>query len=153
MVLANPASIADVTKRAFRTLSATETDSATELIDDAWYMLIGSAVGDKVLAALTVTSEHPTVDPVFKRNVVRILATSVVRVVHNPTGNLETEGDDYRERKDVAVSSGRLYISTDEIAELFPAEGTGNAFTIRPGRVNPLRPALPDDAFYTPMEY
>lgn len=153
MVLANPAVIADVTKRAFRSLSAEEVVSATELLDDAWYMLLGSSVGDAIVTKMTTTADYPVVDPIFERNLKRIIATAVVRVVHNPTGNLETEGDDFRERKDVAVSSGRLYISDLEISELFPLEGGKDAWTITPGRRAELRAPLPEDAFYQPMDY
>lgn len=149
----NPATIDDVTKRAFRSLTPTEVISATTLLDDAWYMLLGSTVGSQVIFRLTVSAELPIIDPVFEKNVIRVLSTAVVRVVHNPTGDLETEGDDFRRRKDAAVSSGRLYITAEELGELFPSEGTGNAFTIRPMGNPTMRAPLPDDAFYEPMEY
>lgn len=149
----NPVTLADVTSRAFRTLTTAEQATASTLVDDAWYLLLGSTVGGMV-SAMFIDPEGAViepVDPTFLHNLKRMCANAVLRVVNNPNGNLEEEGDDYRARRDVVTSSGRLYFLEDEIAELFPSEGPGNAFTIRPGGTEFLRPPLPDNAFWDPI--
>lgn len=156
MATTNPADIGDVTSRAFRTLTADETASATTLISDAWFLLLGSETyGDAIIAALATENEDGdprTPDPVFVHNLKRLIGNAVLRVVRNPDGDLEVEGDDYRVRKDASISSGRLYFLPEELSQLFPDAGTG-AFTVRPGFKRTLRPPLPEDAFYEPIGY
>lgn len=143
MVVENPADVEDVKKRSFRPLTSAEQTTATTLIEDAWYLLIG-------YRPIVVEKLSDETDPeygAFKHNVTRLLANSVLRVINNPDGVFEEQGDDYRYRRDQAVSSGRLYFLNEEVAELLPT-GTDGAFTIRPARVPGARAALPDDAYW-----
>lgn len=129
MTAVNPASVADLEARSFRTLTDAEKSAAGALIDDAWFMLIGY----RPIIATKLDPELGDVDPAFQHNVKRLIVAIVKRVVDNPEGILEEEGDDYRYRKDSVVSTGRLYVSKEEIDTLLPASGSENAFTIKPG--------------------
>ena len=106
----NPATAADVAAR-WRPLSEAETTVATTLLDDAWLMLVGR------LPSLEDNIEAATVS---EANVVRVLATMVLRVLKNPDGKLEESVDDYRYRRDSAMSAGLLYVTPDELADLTP---------------------------------
>lgn len=147
MTVTNPVVIADVTSRSFRTLEAEEVAGATTLLDDAWYMLLGTAIGQQVLDQY----DPGPVPAAFDHNVRRILANAIIRVVNNPMGNIEEEGDDFRARRDITVSSGRLYLLDSEVAELFPS-GLGSAFTIDTRSSLLDRAPLPENAFWDPQE-
>jgi hypothetical protein len=57
----------------------------------------------------------------------------VLRVLSNPDGKLEEEGDDYRYRLDAARSTGALYVSDAELALLGAGDDQSDgAFTIKP---------------------
>jgi hypothetical protein len=145
----NPTNTEGLQSRSFRTLTPAELKTAETLLDDTWYMLIGHK--RIIFAALSVTDEHPVVDPILKRNVERLIYDAVKRVVDNPEALLEEQSDDYRYRRDVAVSSGKLYILQEDLDSLFE-ETSAAAFTITPSRrPEPLRPPLPEDDFYTPI--
>lgn len=151
----NPVVITDVTSRVFRTLTTAETNAATTLLDDAWYLLLSKPVGDHVMSFFVDEDDEliDPVDPVFLHNVKRICANAIIRVVNNPEGFLEAEGDDFRARRDAVVSTGRLYFMDEELAELAENNGSGDAFTIRPGGARTLRPPLPENAFWDPIDY
>lgn len=147
MVQGNPATQSDLTSRSFRTLTEVEKTTGTTLLEDAWYMLIGTSYGPRILAEMGSTPPNAVV--IY--NVRRLLANAVLRVITNPDGIVEEEGDDYRAKRDVIVSSGRLYFLEGEIGDLFPAAGSESAWTITPSRRTTLRPPLPEDAFYEPL--
>ena len=107
----NPATAADVAAR-WRTLSAEETTVATTLLDDAWLMLLGR---------LPSLEDNITAGTVTEANVVRVLATMVLRVLKNPDGKSEEAVDDYRYRRDSSLSAGLLYVTPDELADLTPS--------------------------------
>jgi hypothetical protein len=145
----NPTTPEGLQSRSFRTLLPAEMKTAETLLEDAWFMLIGHK--RIIEAALSITDTHPRVDPILKRNVERLIYDAVKRVVDNPEALLEEQSDDYRYRRDVAVSSGKLYILQEEIDGLFE-ETSASAFSITPARrPAPLRPPLPEDDFYTPI--
>jgi hypothetical protein len=72
-------------------------------------------------------------DPDFEAEVVRILATAVLRVMKNPDGKVRESIDDYSWARDESVSAGLLYFRDDELDSLVPGSGeTGRAFMIDP---------------------
>lgn len=123
----NPASATDLQNRSLRTLTAREAEVGATLLGDAFTMV--TAAKPSVTARLDKLPR----DLVFTALVRQIVCAMVLRVLNNPDGKLEEQGDDYRYRLDAAVSTGALYVSTAELARL--AEGdavTDGAFTIRP---------------------
>ena len=108
--MANPATVADIEAR-WRPLSSQETTNATAFLDDAWAMLLHRRPSlEANITAGTVSEE----------NVVRVVATMVLRVLKNPDGLLEESIDDYRYRRDALVSSGALQVIDDELETLTP---------------------------------
>lgn len=126
--MANPAVVADVVAR-WRPLSAQETTNAETFLEDAWVML------KRRMTLLGVTDFEDQIDEVadFAAEVVRILATAVLRVMKNPDGKSRESIDDYSWARDEAVSSGLLYFTDDELDGLIPGSGEkGRAFMIDP---------------------
>ena len=108
--MANPATTADIEAR-WRPLSAQETTNAEALLDDAWALLIARRPTlDADIAAETVS----------EANVIRVVVAMVLRVLRNPDGKLEEKIDDYSYRRDSATSTGGLYVTSDELADLTP---------------------------------
>jgi len=108
--MANPATVADIEAR-WRPLTAQETINAEALLDDAWAMLLSRRPNlEADITAGTVSEE----------NVVRVICAVVLRVLRNPGGLLEEKVDDYSYRRDAATSTGGLYITDDELADLTP---------------------------------
>lgn len=121
--MANPATVADLGTR-WRPLSAQETINGQTFLDDAW-MILRRRV--PTIEALIVAT--PTLAP----EVVRILATAVLRVMKNPDGKRQESIDDYSWTRDESVSSGLLYFTDDELDGLVPGSGVaGRAFMIDP---------------------
>lgn len=116
--MANPATVADVVAR-WRPLSTQETTNAQTFLDDAWVML-KRRVSD--LEALMVDDADLTAE------VVRVLATAVLRVLKNPDGKRQESIDDYSWTRDQAVSTGLLYFTDEELGDLTP-DGNSGAFT------------------------
>lgn len=147
----NPAKRADLVARSFRTLTEQELNVGCDLLDDAYYDLVGRYPQIKV----KLTEEQAIVatdDRIFTRRVVKLLCAVVLRVIKNPDGKFEEEGDDYRYRRDQALSTGELYFSDDEINDLLQGlEGSNNAFTIRPWNAARIVPPLPEEAFWEPI--
>lgn len=106
----NPATTDDVAAR-FRDLTPTETLYAGTLLGDAWALLLGRRPN---------LEQDVTDGTVTTANVVRVLASMVVRVMRNPDGYLQESIDDYTYRRDAAVSAGLLHVTADELADLSP---------------------------------
>lgn len=121
----NPALVADVTDR-WRPLSAQETTNAQTFLDDAWRMLKRQLTAQGVdIETLMVTDVDLTGE------VVRVVATAVLRVMKNPDGKRQESIDDYQWTRDQAVSSGLLYFTDDEIGALVPGMSGGRrAFSV-----------------------
>lgn len=127
--MANPATTADLVSR-WRTLSAQETTNGQTFLDDAWRMLkravlrINEDIEDLIVADTTGDLED---------EVIRVLATAVLRVMKNPDGKAREAIDDYSWARDEAVSAGLLYISDAELDGLVPGTGTtGRAYSLDP---------------------
>lgn len=111
--MANPTTITDLEDR-WRPLTAQETTNATALLADAWAILLMRRPNlEADITAGTVT----------EANVVRVVSAMVLRVLRNPDGLLEESLDDYRYRRDSALSAGALYVSSDELADITPGRG------------------------------
>lgn len=106
----NPATTADIAAR-WRPLTAQETTNATAFLADAWALLL--------MRRPTLEADI-TAGKVTTTNVIRVVVAMVLRVLRNPDGKLEESIDDYRYRRDSALSSGLLYVSPDELADLTP---------------------------------
>lgn len=125
--MANPATVADVESR-WRPLSAQETTNAQTFLDDAWVMI------KRRLDLLGVNIEAQVQsDPDLLADVVRVLATAVLRVMKNPDGKVRESIDDYSWSRDDAVSAGLLYFTDDELDGLVPGAGNdGRAYMVDP---------------------
>lgn len=125
--MSNPATTTDVVNR-WRPLSAQETTNATTFLADAWVML------KRRMTLLGVDIEAEIAgDDDLSADVVRVIATSVLRVMKNPDGKAREAIDDYSWSLSEAVAAGLLYFTDDELDGLVPGSGvTGRAFTIDP---------------------
>lgn len=122
----NPASATDLANRSLRTLTAREIEVGGILLEDAWNMVVSA----RPSVATRLDATPPATE--FRGLVVQILCAMVLRVLNNPNGKLEEQGDDYRYRLDQAVSTGALYISEAELARLSEGDDVSDgAFTIR----------------------
>lgn len=111
--MANPATVADIEAR-WRPLTPAEEINAGAFLEDAWWMLLGRRPTlEADMLAVTVATG----------NVVRVLASMVLRVLRNPEGKLEESIDDYRYRRDSLVSSGLLHVTADELGDITPNGG------------------------------
>ena len=123
----NPATSADVVAR-WRPLSTEETSVATTLLNDAWVMLKRHATRRSV-----DIEDDITTDTDLRSEVVRILATAVLRVLKNPEGKTQESIDDYSYTRNGDVAGGSLGFTDDELDDLLPGLGeTGRAFTYDP---------------------
>lgn len=113
------ATLADLSTSLLRDLTAAETTYGPDLLDRAETLLIG-------LVAQLI--DRTADDPAFRASVVSTEADMVARVLRNPSGIVsETEGL-YTYRVDLAVSSGRLMPTDDELFHLRRIPRTGTAF-------------------------
>lgn len=106
----NPATVDDIEDR-WRPLTAQETTNASALLADAWALLI---------ARRPTLEADMTANTVSEENVIRVVVAMVLRVLRNPEGKLEERIDDYSYRRDSATSTGGLYVTSDELADLSP---------------------------------
>jgi hypothetical protein len=121
--MAGPATAEDLSGRSLRTLTAQESTVGSKLLEDAWTIIVSRVPG----------AEARLSDPVFASLITQVQCAMVLRVLRNPEGKLEEQGDDYRYRLDAAVSTGALYLSDSEVAMLAPVGASSSgAFTIRP---------------------
>lgn len=132
--MANPATVADVTAR-WRSLSAQETTNATTFLEDAWVMLRRrmSLLTVDIEALIATDEALPVAERTLKADVVRVLATAVLRVMKNPDGKARESIDDYSWSLHEAVSAGLLYFLDDELDGLVPGSGAeGKAYMVDP---------------------
>lgn len=124
---ANPALPANLVGRALRTLTDTEIQVGTTLLDDAWSIIV-----TRVPSVATRLDALPP-DTGFFNLVVQIECAMVLRVIYNPTGLLEENVDDYATRRDATTSTGALYLTDAEEDLLGMGDGSSAvAFTITP---------------------
>lgn len=110
--MTNPATTADLVLR-WRPLSAQETTNGQTFLDDAWRMLRRKVTGLEASIAADTTGD-------LSAECVRVMATAALRVMKNPDGKSQEAVDDYSWQRDQAVSSGLLYFTDEEIADLTP---------------------------------
>lgn len=108
-----PVTAGDIAAR-WRALTAEETVVVVQIIADA-QDIVESALLD---AGVTT----PPSDERWQRAYKRVVASMVIRVMKNPNGYLTETVDDYSYRRDSAVSSGALYLSDAELADLIPSD-------------------------------
>jgi hypothetical protein len=123
----NPATAADLQHRSIKTLSANEVTVGGYLLTDAWNILLASR------PSIATRLDALPLDTAFQALVIQVECAMVLRVLSNPDGKLEEEGDDYRYRLDAARSTGALYVSDAELALLGAGDDQSDgAFTIKP---------------------
>ena len=133
--MSNPASTVDIESR-WRPLSEQEGINAETFLDDAW----------RILRRRVATIEDDITDDTtgdLEAEVVRVMATAVLRVMKNPDGKRRESLDDYMYERDEAVSAGLLYFLDDELNDLIVDQtGPTGAFSI-----NMLGSDYPDSRF------
>ena len=123
----NPATTADVVAR-WRPLSTQETTNAETFLEDAWVMLKRRMTLEDVDIEADIAA-----DADLSADVVRVLATAVLRVMKNPDGKSREAIDDYSWSRDEALSAGLLYFTDDELDGLIPGAGEqGRVFMVDP---------------------
>jgi hypothetical protein len=120
--MVNPATVSDLEVR-WRPMSDAERDVEQAVLDDAW---------EAVLLPLRPTLPDLVAAGSLPERTVRfVLCSMVLRVLRNPDGKSEESIDDYRYRRDAAVSSGALYASPDELGMLTPVVNRARARSVR----------------------
>ena len=119
--MADYATVADVTSR-WRPLTAAETTVAGALLADA------SAILRARVPRLDDRVDDDTLDAALPRSV---CVQMVLRVLRNPDGLISEQIDDYGIRR-ADSAAGSLHVTSDELALLTEAPGSGAAFTIAP---------------------
>lgn len=115
--MANPATIQDVIDRFERPLTNNEQRAGAKWLDDAWRKVRRNVPG--VEARMGLNPEQPGY--LEAEDVVGVLAWMVIRVLRNPEALRQWSDDTYNQTVDTALSSGLLYITDDELADLLPS--------------------------------
>lgn len=116
----NPAAIEDVESR-WQPLTPQQALNAATFLDDAWWMLL---------------SRRPTLEAditaglVSSRNVVRVVATMVLRVLKNPDGYEQESLDDWSGRRVRLLSDGLLHVTSEELADITPGRRTRRSLRV-----------------------
>lgn len=119
----NPATPTDLEAR-WRPLDTQEEINGVTFLADAWGMLKRRING---LEAKVGT------DPEYAAEVIRVMATAVLRVLKNPDGTRRESIDDHTWERDEAVSAGELYFSDSELDDLNPGtKRKGGAYSLDP---------------------
>lgn len=106
----NPASTSDIEAR-WRALSEQEAINAETFLEDAW---------DLLLTKRPTLETDLTAGTVREGNVVRVVASMVLRVLRNPDGKVQESIDDYSYRRSEVTASGALFVTGDELADITP---------------------------------
>lgn len=132
----SPASVQDLIDRSLRSLSDVELRWGSTKLEDAYTQIVTLRPNvDKRLDDLAASDQ-------FRRVVVQVQCAMVLRVLNNPDGRLEEQGDDYSYRLDQAVSTGALYVTDAELQLLSAFDSTSDtAFSLRP---TPIPVSAPD---------
>lgn len=118
--MSNPATTDDLGAR-WRPLSEQETTNGQTFLEDAWRMLRRRFPDLEAAVAA---------DADLSAEVVRVMATAVLRVMMNPEGKRQESIDDYAWTRDQAVSAGVLYFTADELDAIADEPDTrGPAFS------------------------
>lgn len=121
--MTNPATTEDLEAR-WRPLSAQEEVNGETFLEDAWRML------RRRITTLEADIADDTSGD-LEAEVVRVMATAVLRVMKNPDGKRQEAIDDYSWSLDQAVSAGLLYFTDDELNELIvDNSGPSGAFSV-----------------------
>lgn len=106
----NPATVHDLEER-WRPLSEQQSINAVAYLDDAWAMLLSRRPG---------LEDDLTDGAVSERNVVRVVAAMVLRILRNPEGKASEQIDDYKYTRTELSASGLLHVTPDELADITP---------------------------------
>lgn len=113
----NPATIEDVRDSIERPLTSEEERVIPSWLAKAWREL------NRVVPGIAVRNGLPTTEPTYLpiEDVIDVLVAMVERKVRHPDGVAQWNGDDYGEKVDPSMASGRIYVTEDERASLMPA--------------------------------
>jgi hypothetical protein len=113
----NPATLEDVRNSIERPLTSDEERVIPSWLDKAWREL------NRVVPAISVRNALPTTEPTYlaSEDVIDVLVAMVERKVRHPDGVAQWNGDDYGEKVDASMASGRIYVTDEERASLMPA--------------------------------
>jgi hypothetical protein len=114
--MANPASIQDVIDRFERPLTTDEQRAGAKWLDDAWRKVKRNVPA--VEARMALGQDQP--GHLDTEDVIQVLAWMVIRVLRNPEALRQWSDDTYNQTVDTALSSGLLYITDEELADLMP---------------------------------
>lgn len=135
--MANPASTDDLASR-WRPLSDQEEVNGQVFLDDAWRMLRRRVSTIEADITADITGD-------LEAEVIRVLATAVLRVMKNPDGKRQESIDDYSWTRDQAVSAGLLYFTDEDLNGLIVDDtGPTGAFSF-----SLIGTGYPDDRFPT----
>lgn len=109
----------------WRPLTAAEKVITPHLLEDA------SDILEEQLELLGYKAAPVPTDERWERRYTRTVVAMVRRVLSNPEGYLVESIDGYEYRRDKAVSTGALYVSSDEL-DAFRRRPRSSSFTIRP---------------------
>ena len=112
----NPATLDDVRDYIERPLTPDEERAIPAWLGKAWRELNRVVPGISARNALGLGD--PTYLPV--EDIVDVLVAMVERKVRNPDGRVQWNGDDYGERLDPSLASGRIYVTEAERESLMP---------------------------------
>lgn len=121
--MANPANLNDLEAR-WRPLEGQEQTNGSAFLDDAWGMLKRRVEGIEAAVAA---------DEDYASEVVRVIATAVLRVLKNPDGTKRESIDDHTIEYGDALTSGGLYFTEAELDDLNPGDlRKGGAYSLDP---------------------
>lgn len=112
----NPADLQDVKDSFERPLTPDEERVTPNWLDKAWREL------NRVVPAISTRNALPEDDEnhLTEDSIRDVLVAMVERKLRNPDGRVQWNGDDYGEKMDPSLTSGRIYVTDAEQASLMP---------------------------------
>lgn len=114
----NPAKLEHIVAAFERPLTTDETRVVPNWLDRAWREL------NRVIPGLEARNSLELGNPAYLKtdNIRDVLVSMVERKLRNPDGRVQWNGDDYGEKVDASLASGRIYVTASEIESLSPPE-------------------------------
>jgi hypothetical protein len=119
----NPADITDVEDSFERPLTSDEIRVTPRWLQTAWRKLQRAVPGIPERTALDPAAEGYLATD----DVIDVLVAMVERKLRNPGATRQWAGDDYSETIDSTLSTGQIYVTDQEIADLSPATPSGGS--------------------------
>lgn len=113
----NPATLQDVTGSFERPLTGGEAAVVPDWLGKAWRKLKNAM---PALEARMQITDHTSPSWLDEQDVIDVLVAMVERKLRNPDGKRQWGDDSYNETVDTYLSSGRIYVTAEELAGLAP---------------------------------